>query len=713
MMMLKRGFLLPAASMAVVWSMPSWAQDTAAQADSDSEAKGEIIVTAQRRAERLTNVPVAISAMTGATLETAGITSAQNLGLVTPGLNYAVQGAFAQPTIRGIGTSVTGPGADANVSIYVDGVYQPSQTANLFEFNNIERIEVLKGPQGTLFGRNATGGAIRIITAEPRQDLAFKAGASYGRFNQVKLDGYVNAPLGQHVSANLSVQYGHNTGYVTNVTTGLKIANAESFAARGKIKFDAGDKVSFILAGNYSRTDDNSPFAVHPIAGNSIARQYGVQFPAGFYQSALDQTPSIKTKQYGGSLTVKADLNAGTLTSISSYQRIEPDLVSDIDGSPLFLATAYIPTKEDNVTQELNFSSSFDGPFNFIAGAFYYNDKTATDLIVTGVQPVKLLTSVKTEAKSVYGEVNYELSPALTLIGGLRFSSEKKSALGGVPGFVVVNNSTKWDSWTPRAVIRYKLDAASSVYASYSRGFKSGNYNIVFLSPTPVKPETVDAFEIGYKQNRSGVMINTSAYYYKYSQIQVQIQTNSGGGLATVLQNAASAEIYGADLEVTVPVNDAFSLRGGAAWTHARYKNFKGAIITTPLVNASGVPIGGNSQAPGDASGNAMIRTPEFTTNLTGTYSVPLAGGGLEVSATGSYNSGFYWDPANLLKEDGYFILNARVSWLSPDKHYRLSVFGENLANEKYFFYVNNTTTGNSGAPAKPWSVGGAINVYF
>ncbi|NLR73481.1 TonB-dependent receptor [Novosphingobium sp. ERN07] len=711
--MLKKRLLLSVAFVAVLGAPAAFAQEAAAKSNSALDEQGEIIVTAQRRSERLTDVPIAISAKTGEALNAAGVTSAQNLGLVTPGLNYAVQGAFAQPTIRGIGTSVTGPGADANVSIYVDGVYQPSQTGNLFEFNNIERIEVLKGPQGTLFGRNATGGAISVVTADPGQDISFKAGASYGRFNQVRLDGYVNAPLSENVAANLSVQYGHNTGYVTNVMTNSKVAQAESFAARGKIKFDASETVSFVLAGNYSRTDDNSPFAVRPIDGNNIARQFGVTFPSGFYEVALDQTPSIITKQYGASLTAKIDLDAGTITSISSYQRIEPNLVSDIDNSPLFLATARIPTEEDNFTQELNYSSDFDGPINFIAGAFYYNDKTTTDLFITGASTASILTSVKTVAESAYGEINYDLSPELTLTGGLRFSSEEKSARGGIPGLELVNDSTRWNSWTPRAVIRYKLDPASSIYASYSRGFKSGNYNIVFLSPTPVEPETVDAFEIGYKQNRGGVIINTSAFYYKYNQIQVQIQTNSGSGLATILQNAASAEIYGADFEFTLPVSEAFSLQGGAAWTHARYKDFKGAIITRPLRNASGVAIGGNSQGPGDASGKDMIRTPEFTANLSGTYNVPLADGELQLSANGSYNSGFFWDPANVVEEGDYFILNARVSWLSPDKHYRLSVFGENLTDAKYHFYVNNTSTGNSGAPARPWSASAAINVYF
>ncbi|MFT3754456.1 MAG: TonB-dependent receptor [Pseudoxanthomonas sp.] len=697
------------------------AEESPAQPDGKSEGKSAtdldaVVVTSQRREQVLKDVPIAISAVTAELLDKAGITNVQDLGNVTPGLSFAVEGAFAQPTIRGIGTSVTGAGADANVAIYVDGVYQPSQTANLFNFNNIERVEVLKGPQGTLFGRNATGGAIRIITSDPDEYFKGNFGLGYGSFDEVTAGGYLNIPISENVAANVAANYTRNDGYVKNVTTGNEIGNMDDIAVRAKLKIQASDKLSFVLAGSYSDTENNAPFAVRPIDGNNASRQLGAVFPPGYYEAAMSFDPTIKTRVSGASLTAMLDLDAGTVSSITSYQDMENTLHSDIDNGPLYLNHVLIPSWQKNFAQEVNFASNFGGAFDLVAGVYYYKDDSSLDIeVFTGnpeVQVAAVEAQVKTKAISAYAEGSFRFTDSVEGILGARFSDEEKKSVGGIPGLTLVDTSKSWSSFTPRAVLRKKLASGSNVYASYSKGFKSGNYNSVSLSPVPVDPETVDAYEVGFKAGSRKYSFSSSAYYYDYQDIQVQIQTNVNGVLATVLQNAANAEIYGVDAELAVSVTDSFKINAGAAWTHARYADYEGAIITSPII-VDGVAVGGNTQTPGDASGNRMIRTPEFTANLTGTYTKPLLGGELELSATGSYNDGFYRDPGNLLKEDPYFLVSGRVAWTSPNGAYRVSVWGRNLLDEEYLFYVNNTSSGNSGAPAMPASYGIKFETFF
>lgn len=191
------------------------------------------------------------------------------------------------------------------------------------------------------------------------------------------------------------------------------------------------------------------------------------------------------------------------------------------------------------------------------------------------------------------------------------------------------------------------------------------------------------------------------------------MQTNEGGRLVARILNAASAESYGFEAEAIVPVDPSFTLRGGFAWTHGRYKRFPGALLTFPRVDANGVPIGGNTQSAQDASGSTMIRAPEITANLTGTYTSELAGGELRLSATGSYNDGFFWTIGDRVKQDSYFILNGRASWMEPGKHYEVFAYGENLGNAKYGIYGGSSTTGDFVSPARPWRAGAGVRVFF
>jgi iron complex outermembrane receptor protein len=690
-----------------------------AQTTTDSPAaEEEIVVTAQRREEKLKDVPIAITAISKKQLEESGVSGSLQLSTITPGLNFVVQGAYAQPTIRGIGTTVTGAGADANVSIYVDGVYQPSQVANAFDFNNVERIEVLKGPQGTLFGRNATGGAISVTTLKPSFENYGQLSLGYGSFNERRAKGYGTVALGEKVAADLAFTYKEDDGYVDNINPLVngKTAKAKSFGIRSKLLIDFTEDFNVILAGGYGENHDNSLYITRPLNRNNVALRTvpTLVIPSDIRVVNVDTDAKNDAKTWFVNLTASYSLGSGELTSLTAYQDTNITLLVDSDVTSIASSSNLTTLPQQTFSQEFSYASGFSGPFNFTAGVYYYDDdalrRTINSRGVGGAVTQDFTVEVKTQAAAIYGEIYYDVTDALRLIAGARYSTETKKADGTyrVGGTIELHTEETWNAFTPRLSLVYKIDESSNIYATYSRGFKSGSYNTTTLAqPTPVSPEFVNAYEVGYKISRPGFTLNTSAFYYDYTDIQVGVQTNVGGVSQGVLQNAAAATIYGIDADVTARLSENWRLRFGAAYTHGVYDEYFNALLTTPRVG------GGNTQTPGDASGKDMIRSPELMVNGTLTYTTDLAGGSLEASATVSYNGGFYWDPGNRVKQDAYTLINANMSWTDPSNSFKAEVWGSNLTDEEYYYYVTVSSTGDSASYQRPRTFGVMLTAYF
>lgn len=417
--------LLAALCVSTILTAPTaWAQDNQTGQDADADS-GEIIVTAQRRAERLIDVPISISALSGNALEQAGIRSTEDLTAVIPGLNFATNGAFAQPTVRGIGTTVTSAGNDANVAIYIDGVYQPNQIANFSDLVDLEQVEVLKGPQGTLFGRNATGGAIRVTTKRPSFTPEARLTASYGRFDDVRLTAFGTAPLSDKIAVSFAFLYGDDQGYVRNIGTGNRVADSNAMSVRGKILLQPTDGLEFILTASRSERSANPAFTLGVLNGNSNAlRLPGSLQPVGPRQVSLSFDPTITVDSDQVSLNATADLGFAELSSITSYAKIVTDLVTDVDRTNLALVQAQVPGRQETWSQELNLVSQGDGPVKWFVGAFYYNDDSTNATIVNNGAVFNTIRQ-KTEAFAPFGEINVELGD-LTLIAGARYNIEKR-----------------------------------------------------------------------------------------------------------------------------------------------------------------------------------------------------------------------------------------------------------------------------------------------
>lgn len=689
--------------------------DVANEESAQPRVLDQVIVRAQRRDERLVDVPISVSVSTGEQLKQSGISSSADLKLVTPALNLTQQGSFVQPTIRGVGTSVVGPGADGNVALYVDGVYQATQAASLFELNAIDSIEVLKGPQGSLFGRNATGGAIVVTTAAPEFEFSGNVTAGYGSFNDRKLSAYITGPITDKIAGNLAVLYHEDDGYVKNVATGSDLAKNNAYMARGKILVNATENLDLTLTGSYVKHENNAAFAYIPAPENFLFQSsdaYALGLAGSRDDASMDFNPY--TQLEGGSFSLNAvyDADWATITSITSYTQQQQPFYTDTDGTELAVQEVHSPQDQDTFVQELTFASKSDGNISWIFGGMYYDDESESygTVYVNGAIAAVLVPNVKTEASAVYGEVTYSPTDRLHLLLGGRYNMEEKTfvgRVGGRNGPIVASDDESWDSFTPRASIRYDLTDQSSTYFTYSEGFKSGLYNATSLDPAPVDPEEIKSYELGYKYDGSGFLFSGAAYYYDYTGIQVNAIDQSRGGFVTVT-NAGNAEIYGADFDLSFPITEELSARTGASYIHGEYNDFPGAIIYLPQPNGMGY-----AQANADVSGNRIMKTPEYTAFGTLLYSRPIAETGeIQGALTVSYNDGWFWDPSNTSQQDGYTQVNARVTW-SPNDRLSLSAYGQNISDEQVEIFRRTSAFGDLASYNRPAAYGVELELKF
>jgi iron complex outermembrane recepter protein len=723
---------LPGLLASSILAAPAFAQapDELPPPAAEAADSGEIVVTAQRRDARYVDVPASISVVTGDQLTAAGVSGTRDLQLLTTGLNISQQGTFVQPTIRGIGTTVTGTGADPNVAIYVDGVYMASQGAALFDFNSVAQVEVLKGTQGTLYGRNATGGAIVVTTKVPdlgRNSGSFEVG--YGRFNELRGDAFLNVAVSDNVAFNVGGYVRSNDGYTTNVFNGQKASVTKSYGIRGRLLIEPAHNLRLILSAAYVSQDDNTAYSYVPINGNSI-RPTSVAAQLGqtdLSKISLNDHPYNRLRLTTISLKIDWKGSWGGLTSTSAYAHTSFPFLTDLDGTEVNIQTFRgDPQTTETLSQELIYTSPDFGAFSFVAGLFYLHEKSETNanILVGGTVVFPPDVFATADAFAAFVEGTIDITERLHLTVGGRYSTERKhvTTFFGRNGPLVVDASKRFSAFTPQASLRYDLSDVSSIYASYSEGFKSGLFdggnlgNCPVVGPTcpfrgvPVEPEKVKSYEIGYKYNSGGTVMSLAGYYSDYRNIQVNALNASN---AQILYNAAKGEIYGIEAELSMRVSDFFSFRSGASWTHARYTEFPLATKWTPILNSMGVPVGGNRLDPNpSATGNKMIRTPEFTAFVSGTFTHELPRGSLQANVTASYSDSFFWHVNNRLQQPSFVVVNASLAWQINDQ-FKVKVWGENLTDVRRQAYVREANVGDFASYSKPISYGVTFGFEF
>ena len=720
-------------------AIPAMAQTdntpSAQQASTRNADSSDIVVIAQRRETRYVDVPASVSVVTGEQLGSSGISGTRDLQLLTPGLNISQQGTYVQPTIRGVGTTVVGPSVDPNIGLYIDGVYMSSMGAALFDFNSVSQIEVLKGPQGTLYGRNATGGAIVVSTKEP--SLTENSGSlefGYGRFEEVRANAYANVVLSDNVALNVSAYTRSNDGYTVNVFNGLDTSVTKSLGVRGRLLVEPNDGLRIILTAAHVDQKDNTAFSYVPYQGNSI-------FPtsdAAIIGLTDKRKVSLSEQPYNELRLTMANLNIdwsgewGALTSVSAYTKSLIPFATDLDGTEVDLQVFYgDPQSSETWSQELIYSSPDLGAISFTGGLFYFKEKAGSTANVTsfGSSVFGLDVFAKADAFAAFLQGTFDITERLHLTAGGRYSTEKKKTKSffGVGGPLVVDASKRFSDFTPQASLLYDLSGSSSVYVSYSEGFKSGLFDggnlgdCPVVGPTcpyegdPVAPEKVKSYEAGFKYNAGRTVISLSGYYTKYKDIQVNALATNALGVPNqqILYNAAEAEIYGGEAELSMKLSDFFRFSSGAAWTHSEYTDFPQATKWTPILDDAGNPVGGNQLDPDpSATGNQLYRTPEFTAFVSGTATYQLPKGSLEANATASYSDSFFWHVNNRLKQPSFVVVNASLTWFVDD-NLKLKIWGENLTDERRLVYPREANVGDFVSYSKPLSYGATIGYEF
>lgn len=729
-------------SVALTLAGPAMAQDAAASAPTkvtpSSESSGaheqgvgEIVVTASRRSESQQKVPIAITAFKGEMLNTLGIKNTVDLPQVTPGLVVVRTLGGVNAFLRGIGTGSSGYTTEPPVATYVDGVYLPNSGSAAFSFNNIERIEVLKGPQGTLYGRNTIGGLISVITRDPGRKPSVDASVSFANYNTATVNLYASTPLSNTVAVNVAATYSHQgKGWGKNIYLQQDAFRSKDFGVQAKLRWTPGPDTSVTLRGFYDRyvTDQGVAFAV--FRGSVATDGSGY---LGKYRINAQVAPNVIQRQANVSLKIEQKFDFATLTSITAYINNSTKLFAiqnGILGAPTPRLTAIVgrqPASAKTFSQEFQLASNRpNSKLQWLLGAFYFRDDTAIHPAIHGTcmnglcSPVPLATQTNgfpnTRSVSLFGDATYSLTPTTRLTAGLRYTRDRKTFSGFVepyPGFIGapttlppsvvqhpgdpiptavagvflpgIDTDVTFSKLTYRAVIAQDFSPNVHGYLSFNRGFKSGGFNPTNFANPASRPEILDSYEAGLKSELFNhvLRLNLAAFRYDYKDVQVRSTAPPSPPGSSLLINAAKARIQGVDVDYVFAPVRGLNISGGFEYLDPEYVAFPGALCTTPAP-ITPTSLGGVVASPCSLGGNRLPAASKYSYTIGVTYAFDTRAGEFTVNANDGYKSSFYWEPDNRLKQNGYHLINASLTWTAPNPRYSVQVFGRNLANRYY-----------------------------
>ncbi|HEV2597934.1 TonB-dependent receptor [Sphingopyxis sp.] len=715
------------------------AADNADMAATSEPASGEIIVTAQKKSESIREVPATILVKDADQLITAGIRSPTDLGNAFPGLVFTRLATSAQPAIRGItSTAVSSAGGiEQPVAVYIDGIYSASQSNNLaFDPTMVSRIEVLKGPQGTVFGRNAVGGAILVYSRDP--DLGavkvdgsvtlsrFGGGASNAvTNNEQRL--FVSAPLVEdRLGVSLSGVRTFNSGFLTNISPGSDGRYGRSLTENlaAKLLWEPNNSIRVSLSARYSHLNIETASSIQNRGSRALQVNGSGQliYPDTIigeepWEVAFDVPGKSILKSYALTLRADFDTDIGNFTSLTGYQRVMPSGRGDVEGawSPNCLAVRrcqdlrWFYRQPLFLSQEFNYASRDFGPFSFIAGVYGLHIVNETEASLWG-DTFLYLSRAKTDSFAAYGEGTLKLTDRFSILAGIRYSFDTLSLRGtNIKGAAFTQpNEKSWSAATSRLGIKWEVTDTLNFYSTFSQGYKSGllSYsafnqlvNGVIVPRTPgaaVDPEHLDAYEAGIKFADRGVTFNLSGFHYKYNDLQVQSYVNN----VIVTANAAKASVTGVDFDGSFMVAPALRLSGGGSWLpRARYDSYT-AAQTFPLVN--GQPVSANA----DASGQRLIRAPKWILSAGLDYSPEIAGGEANFNIGYNFSSRYKHDVMGYVPQGKYGVWNASASFTPQDSNFKATLFVRNITNTAYAAGSSINDNGYNVAYSPPREIG-------
>jgi len=689
--------LLLAAAVAAALPAPALAQQGTVMIE-------EIVVTARKRIENLQEVPVAITSLSASALEDRQIADLADMGAVVPNLTiYAARGSNTTLTayMRGVGQADPLWGVDPGVGLYIDDVYIARPQGALLDVYDIERIEVLRGPQGTLYGKNTIGGAIKYVSAPLESEWEGSVTGTVGNYGQADLKGMLNIPLGERAAMRISAATLNNDGYGRNLLQDVATSDKDTTAARVAFRWQPTDTLDIKLSADLTR-DDSKPRGAKRLEPNAFETLYTGQPPRPANENPFDVdsgfAPINRTDTDGYSLTVDWEASGSLdFRSITAYREGETLTYIDFDTLPFPIADVSATYKDDQFSQEFQLLYDAGGRLTGVLGLYYFDGDAGGQVRNNFFGAIFGDTqgNMKTESWAVFGEGTYQFTDSLGLTVGMRYTSEKKSvdvlnraySDGSYETPIAVaadfDDSKTFDSFAPRVVLDWQATDSVMTYLSYSEGFKSGGFNVranqvaVPESAEPFDDEKITTYEVGAKTTWAGgrVVLNGAYFYSDYEDIQLSVFTaydSDGDGVDDSFfgdfTNAGKGEVQGVELELAAFPTDGLTLQLSGAWLDTKYTEYL----------SGGVNV---------ADQQKFTNAPEWQFGFNGTYSHALAALGSLIWQLGyTYQSEVYptTDLSELIKQDGYGLVNASVTFATDDGAWRASLWGRNLADEEY-----------------------------
>lgn len=714
-------------ALALSLSAPSIASAQEATSIDDSN---EIVVTALKRSQNVQDIPAAVSAVSGEDMRARGVVNVQSLTQAVPSVNFGEHAGTTLITIRGVGSTVDSGVTEPTVATYVDGVFLPRATMGFLRAVDLDRIEILRGPQGTLYGRNATGGAINFISAAPTRTLSGGVNVSAGSRQAFSASGFVSGPLSDDLSVRVSGGHDEDDGFVRYLPNKGRIANTNVDYVRGALRFAPSKGFTLDLSARYEKSTGANAFqqlltpSVLPVPQSIQPNEIYGNNPYGARTETLVLAGTINA-ELGDTLSLK---------SVTSYVDHKSSVDFDADATDfpgLYVTNFSRPSK--SYGQELNLLGD-NGPLKWILGAYYFHEKAGNALPLGigsgfaagfGVPADSYLTQgvdTKTESVAVFADATYSFSDRVRLNLGLRYNHEKKDFKQNLfltlPGNTVVplatnvlTNSTT-DKLLPKVNLQFDVSDNVHTYAQWSRGFKSGGQNLPGgsgdnLGPVGFyKPETLDAYEIGVKTQSADhkITANFAAFYYDYTNLQLTITVPP----ATTLVQNAPAKVYGLEGDFTFKITNNFRINASANLLHARFSKF---LVFDDAQPGLGIQ---------NLDGRSLPHAPDLTTNLGAEYRIDL-GSGLLSSVT--LRGDVYHTSRVVLRYFGtdnesqkaYTLGNLSLTFAAADDKVQVRLYVNNVGDTAY--RQNSTYLGPFGAyfgnygPPRTW--GAAFSYRF
>ena len=657
----------------------------------------DIVVTAQRRESSVQRTALAITAVGGEDLRSREINSVENLAPSLPNVNFGKNVGFARIAIRGVGLDTTVIGQEGRVAYHSDGVYISRPTAAIATFFDINRVEVVRGPQGTLYGRNATAGAINVITNDPEQYFGGYGKLTVGNYGLVMTEGAITGGLSDSVSARLAFQTVNRGGYGHNFLLDESIDDEKTYAFRGKIKFEPSTAFDVVLSADYSREKDHA-FVYHYLGAGSpgvvpIGQLLGGTVPDNPRDSNSDTPQRNYRRFYGFSAVANLDLGFGTLTSVTGYRKSYTDYQADADGTDTVTANFNIEESSKQFSQELRLAGSVSR-LRYLLGGYYFSENIFGHNTFTPLrrpappygfaQGVDFRGTSTTRAAAVFGQLDWEVIDRLTISAGARYSHEKKGidhigaqdlatpynpAIPLVYALAQVASETE-SSVTPRLGLEYQANRDLLFYATYARGFKSGGFNNNAFG-APLEPEKLTDYEAGIKAEflDHKIRTNLALFYYDYTNLQLQRII----GAAAIPLNAGRATVKGAEAELALRPTPQFELSGNFSLLDTELNDFATADSSRPALGVITI------------DGNRLPQSPRYTANLAAAYTVETSLGDFTLRGEAAFTGKVFFSFYNRedVAQGAYGKYNAFLNFSKRDSGLTASLFIRNIADKR------------------------------